>query len=184
MKPESPSSNFTPERCQHRTRTGRQCRSSVAHPGSAFCNAHASSEPSDSQDFVATLTKHACSFQNAQGINHSLGTLYRLLAQGRISPRRASVLAYISNLLLRSLTAIDNDRHPNAGRPGHNSPKPVSSAANSAQDDLADEQHASEGEAPIVMAATQKRKIPPGKDPLPATGAAFVDAVLKGQKPN
>jgi hypothetical protein len=64
------------------------------------------------------LTERACRFQNAQGINHSLGALYTLAAQGRISPRRASVLAYISSLLLRSLTAIDNDLYPKAGRPG------------------------------------------------------------------
>jgi hypothetical protein len=171
MKPKSPSSDFTPERCQHRTRTGRQCRSSVAHPGSSFCDAHASSEPNDTQDFAETLTRHACSFQNAQGINHSLEALYTLLAQGRISPRRASVLAYISNLLLRSLTAIDNDQKPDAGCP-------IDSA------DRADEQHASQRQAPTVPARQLKRDIPPGKDPLPATAAAFADAVLKRQKPN
>src|ERR1700719_3242250 len=117
MKPKSPSSDFTPERCQHRTRTGRQCRSLVADANSSFCAVHAASEPGDSEDFVVALTERACRFQNAQGINYSLGALYTLLAQGRISPRRASVLAYISNLLIRSLTAIDNDPFPKAGRP-------------------------------------------------------------------
>ncbi len=127
MKQKSPSSDFTPERCQHRTPTGRQCRSVVADPGSSFCVRHAASEPGDSEDFLAALTEKACRFQNAQGINHSLGALYTLLAQGRISPRRASVLAYISNLLLRSLTAIDNDLYPKAGRPGFNAKgEPVS----------------------------------------------------------
>jgi hypothetical protein len=67
---------------------------------------------------LAALTQKACRFQNAQGINHSLGALYTLAAQGRISPRRASVLAYISSLLLRSLHAIDTDLYPKAGRPG------------------------------------------------------------------
>ncbi len=90
----------------------------VADPGSSFCVAHAASEPGDSQDFLAALTEKACRFQNAQGINHSLGALYTLLGQGRISPRRASVLAYISNLLLRTLPAIDTDLYPHAGRPG------------------------------------------------------------------
>jgi hypothetical protein len=75
------------------------------------------------------LTERAFRFQNAQGINHSLGALYTLCAQGRISPRRASTLAYISSLLLRSLTAIDTDLYPKAGRPGfdlHGKPiKPV-----------------------------------------------------------
>jgi hypothetical protein len=111
-------SDFTPERCQHRTSSGRQCRSVVADPGNSFCARHAASEPDDSEDFSAPLTERACRFQNAQGINHSLGALYMLTAQGRISPRRASTLAYISSLLLRSLTAIDNDLYPKAGRPG------------------------------------------------------------------
>jgi hypothetical protein len=35
--------------------------------------------------------------------------LYQLLAQNRISPRRAAVLAYISSLLLRTLPQIDAD---------------------------------------------------------------------------
>jgi hypothetical protein len=118
MTLKSPSSDFTPERCQYRTATGRQCCSVAVDPDSSFCARHAASEPGDSEDFSAALTERACRFQNAQGINHSLGALYTLAAQGRISPRRASVLAYISSLLLRSLTAIDNDLYPKAGRPG------------------------------------------------------------------
>jgi hypothetical protein len=85
---------------------------------------------------LAALTEKACRFQNAQGINHSLGALYTLLAQGRISARRASVLAYISNLLLRTLPAIDTDLYPHAGRPGFDaSGDPVSQEDLDAVDD-------------------------------------------------
>jgi hypothetical protein len=118
MTHKSPSSAFAPERCQYRTATGRQCCSSVIDPDGSFCARHAASEPDDSEDFSVPLTEKACRFQNAQGISHSLGALYTLCAQGRISPRRASTLAYISSLLLRSLTAIDTDLYPKAGRPG------------------------------------------------------------------
>jgi hypothetical protein len=118
MKAKSPDSIFTPARCQHRTAAGRQCRSLASDPSSGFCPHHAACLDDDHTDFLAALTQKACRFQNAQGINHSLGALYTLAAQGRISPRRASVLAYISSLLLRSLTAIDNDLYPKAGRPG------------------------------------------------------------------
>jgi hypothetical protein len=76
---------------------------------------------------LALLTEKACRFQNAQGINYSLGALYTLLAQGRISPRRASVLAYISNLLLRTLPAIDTGFNAKG--------EPVSQANLSATDD-------------------------------------------------
>src|SRR3977135_1164455 len=101
--------DFTPERCQHRTSTGRQCRSVVAEPGDSFCARHAASEPSDSEDFSAALTDKACRFQTAQGVSRPRGARYTLAAEGRSSPRRASTLAYISSLLLRSLTAMDTD---------------------------------------------------------------------------
>jgi hypothetical protein len=114
----SPSSDFAPERCQYRTATGRQCLSPVVDPNSSFCPRHASLQPNESEDFLAPLTHKACRFQNSQGVNHSLGALYTLLAQGRISPRRATALAYISSLLLRTLPAIDTDLYPHAGRPG------------------------------------------------------------------
>ncbi len=143
MTPKSSSSDFTPERCQYRTATGRQCCSVAVDPDSSFCARHAASEPADSEDFSVPLTERACRFQNAQGINHSLGALYTLAAQGRISPRRASVLAYISSLLLRSLTAIDNDLYPKAGHPGSSpSGEPI------LQDDLDATDDASESEDP------------------------------------
>jgi hypothetical protein len=112
-----PSSNLSEVRCRHRSASGRQCSFSVVDPESTFCTRHQIIEPNDSEDFSNLLTKTACSFQNAQGINYSLGALYTLCAQGRISPRRASTLAYISSLLLRSLAAIDNDLYPKAGHP-------------------------------------------------------------------
>ncbi len=118
MTPKSLSSDFTPERCQYRTATGRQCLSPVVDTDSPFCPRHAFAQPNEFEDFLAPLTNKACRFQNAQGVNHSLGALYTLLAQGRISPRRASALAYISSLLLRTLPAIDSDLYPHSGKPG------------------------------------------------------------------
>ena len=112
-------------RCQHRTSTGRQCASLSANKASGLCARHASIKQAEA-DVSAPLIQQACRFQNAQGINHSLSALYTLLAQDRVSPRRASVLAYISSLLLRSLDAIDNDRYPNAGVP---TPFPIAAAS-------------------------------------------------------
>jgi hypothetical protein len=149
MTPKSSSSDFTPERCQYRTATGRQCCSTVADPDGSFCARHAASEPGDSEDFSAALTQKACRFQNARGINHSLGALYTLAAQGRISPRRASVLAYISSLLLRSLTAIDNDLYPKAGRPGFSpSGKPIVQDDADAIDDAAQSEDPAKSQKP------------------------------------
>src|SRR5260221_108525 len=99
MTPKSLSSDFTPEPCQYRTATGPQCLSPIVDPDSPFCPRHASAEPNEFEDFLAPLTQKACRFKNAAGVNYSLGALYSLLAQGRISPRRATALAYISSLL-------------------------------------------------------------------------------------
>jgi hypothetical protein len=156
----------------------------VADVRSSFCVAHAGSEAADSQNLERTLTEDACEFQNAQDINHSLGALYTLLAQGRISPRRASVLAYISNLLLRSLTAIDKDYCAQAGRPDVDSYQSAQADNEPPGDDLIDEQHRSGNQAPAASPATARQCIPPGTDPLPATAQEFAAAVLKRQKPN
>jgi hypothetical protein len=56
----------------------------------------------------ALLTNHE-GFQTAQGINFALTNLYKLLAGGYLSPRRAAVLAFINSLQLRTLPAIDAD---------------------------------------------------------------------------
>jgi hypothetical protein len=45
-------------------------------------------------------------------INRSLGELYKLQARNKIHPRRASVMAYTCNLLLRTLPAIEKELHP------------------------------------------------------------------------
>jgi hypothetical protein len=118
MTPKSLSPDFTLNRCQHRTATGRQCALPIVDSNSEFCPRHASCQPNDSENFLTLLTDRACRFQNAAGVNYSLGALYTLLAQGRISPRRATALAYISSLLLRTLPAIDTDLYPHAGKPG------------------------------------------------------------------
>jgi hypothetical protein len=118
-KSKSSSRTNNSARCQHRTAAGRQCRTLANNPSSGLCPYHSVSLDQDNADFLPAVTEQACRFQNAQGINNSLAALFTLVAQGRISPRRASVLAYIGSLLLRSLTAIDNDPYPKAGRPGY-----------------------------------------------------------------
>lgn len=98
-------------RCQHRTSTRRRCRLRVVDAHSGLCFRHAQLQlqklevPDLSPDLVGTLT----GFTSAADINQVLSKLLILLAQNRISPRRAAVLAYISNLLLRTLPAIGKE---------------------------------------------------------------------------
>ena len=104
----------TNSRCQHHFANGRQCRL-LSASDTAFCPQHAKLPENQfvERDLSAFLLKGSQDFQTAQGINFSLSNLYDLLAQNRISTRRAAVLAYISSMLLRTLPAIDSDRKAN-----------------------------------------------------------------------
>jgi hypothetical protein len=111
MKPETANPVVLTTRCTHRTATGRRCRLSVSDAHSSLCRQHRAEQLQEqSANHHLELVRNFEGFQTAQGINISLKHLYELLAQNRISPRRASVLAYINSLLLRSLPQIDADR--------------------------------------------------------------------------
>lgn len=108
MKPQTPDSISL--RCAHRTAGGRQCRLLASDAHSGLCPQHlAAQKQKQEDDHFQYLIRNYQYFQTAQGINHSLGNLYELLAQNLISPRRAAVLAYVSSLMLRSLPQIDAD---------------------------------------------------------------------------
>jgi hypothetical protein len=110
MKPKTANTAVLSIRCTHRTPAGRQCRLPVSDSRSGLCPQHrAEQQQIEAADHYLHLTTNYHDFQTAQGINHSLGNLYQLLAQNRISPRRAAVLAYINSLLLRTLPQIDAD---------------------------------------------------------------------------
>lgn len=97
-------------RCAYRSPSGRQCRLPVSDSRSGLCPRHrAEQQQIEAADYYEHLTRNYRDFQTAQGINHSLHNLYQLLAQNRISPRRAAVLSYISSLILRTLPQIDAD---------------------------------------------------------------------------
>ncbi|MGB2624094.1 MAG: hypothetical protein WA857_17265 [Candidatus Acidiferrum sp.] len=97
-------------RCVHRTPSGRRCKLPIEAAGKLLCYAHGVElKKSDVLNLKTALLTGSQGFQTAQGINFALSNLYKLLANNYISPRRASVLAYISSLLLRTLPAIDAD---------------------------------------------------------------------------
>jgi hypothetical protein len=115
-----PSSTKGP-RCRHYTDRGRRCQLPVVDTRSGYCFRHAKPEPapSDSVDLSAELIGEHSDFQSAVAINNFLTNLLVQVTKGRVSPRRASVLAYITNQLLHSHRAIDyddqrhSDDHPN-----------------------------------------------------------------------
>jgi hypothetical protein len=111
MKPKSAKSVVLSFRCTHLTSDGRQCRRLASDAQSGLCLQHrAEQKQVEAADHFPYLSRNFQYFQTAQGINYSLMNLYQLLAQNRISPRRAAILSYISSLLLRTLPQIQSDK--------------------------------------------------------------------------
>ena len=107
--------HVSPEgRCHHRFINGTRCRLLVPNAESLFCRTHAHLPEHEHApvDLSATLTAGLTEFKSAVPINEFLSRLLLLEAEGRISPRRAAVMAYTCNLILRTLHAIDKGLHP------------------------------------------------------------------------
>jgi hypothetical protein len=106
-------------RCQHCFPNGKRCRHSAtaSHFGlcldhfkaSAAIGARLQQTPNDSLDLSPELLPELSEFESAVDINKFLARLLVLVTKGSISPRRASVLAYITNQLLHSHRAIDRE---------------------------------------------------------------------------
>src|SRR5216683_7277383 len=101
-------------RCIHFYPNGRRCRLSATNLNSHFCPAHTRPPQNlpDPTEIASTLTANLDDFTSAAQINNFLSRLLLLLAQDKISTRRAAVLAYITNQLLRTLPAIDRELNP------------------------------------------------------------------------
>jgi hypothetical protein len=101
-------------RCVYFYPNGRRCRLSTTNLNAQFCPAHTRppQNPPDPAEIASTLTANLDDFTSAAQINNFLSRLLLLLAQDKISTRRAAVLAYITNQLLRTLPAIDRELHP------------------------------------------------------------------------
>jgi hypothetical protein len=101
-------------RCAHRYANGMRCRLLTSDVDSSYCANHARQVENqrESADTAAALTADLKEFRSAIQINDFLARLLLLLAQQKISPRRAAVLAYITNQLLRTLPAIDRELNP------------------------------------------------------------------------
>lgn len=103
-------SNNGPNRCQYQYSNGKRCRLSGSKPHFGLCSHHFSlsnpgaSQPSfsDSEDLSAELLPELSKFNSAVDVKKFLARLLVLVTKGRVSPRRASVLSYITNQLLHS----------------------------------------------------------------------------------
>jgi hypothetical protein len=102
-----------PSRCQYRNAAGRQCRSTDFGTASHFCPRHAALEQQFShspEDLSKLFPLTADKFQSPAEVHAALSELFSLLVEDRVSVRRAAVLAYISSLMLRSLSAMRDEQ--------------------------------------------------------------------------
>jgi hypothetical protein len=109
--PHSIDATFDNSRCQHHSPAGRRCRLPISNPASGLCYTHSRplEKQAEAENLAAQLIGQLTTFESAYDINQVLSKLFILLAQDRVSSRRAAVLAYIGNLLLRTLPAIDRE---------------------------------------------------------------------------
>ena len=102
-----------PNRCNYRFPNGMRCRL-IGFGTQPFCPKHtqvAVPPQPDPAEIASTLTVNLDDFTSAAQINDFLARLLLLLAQDKISTRRAAVLAYITNQLLRTLPAIAKEEN-------------------------------------------------------------------------
>jgi len=111
-------------RCHFRFANGKRCRSLASQPDSRLCYHHLrltrsrqiESSHSDSEDLSSDLLHEISELSSAEQVYTFLTRLLTLVTKGRISPRRASVLGYITNQLLNSQRTIIFEEKNKPGR--------------------------------------------------------------------
>ena len=103
-------------RCQYHFSDGKRCRLPGLEPQSGFCSRHFRpvafsflSSPNDSEDLSADLLPELNEFSSGEDVQKFLARLVVQVTKGRVSPRRAAVLGYLTNQLLHSHRAIDKE---------------------------------------------------------------------------
>ena len=99
------------DRCHHTSASGRRCRMLRTNDHPSLCPQHRQQlQPGpDPETVAAELLGSIDEFKTATAINRALGRLFAMLAANRIPPRNAAILAYIGQLLLNTLPAIENE---------------------------------------------------------------------------
>ena len=108
-------------RCQHRYKNGKRCRLPGSEPQLGLCPLHfrqriAQGLPitDDFSDLSPELLS-GIKFSCADDLREFLTRLLIQMAKGRVSPRRASVLAYISTQLLHTHVAAERELDKDSG---------------------------------------------------------------------
>jgi hypothetical protein len=107
----SPVPELEQYRCQHMDACGHYCRMLAAN-GSPLCPHHARKaqrrEPEAIEALAADLLDEVDNFQSPEDVNIFLGNLVKQVVRKRVSRPDACTLAYLSQLLLNSFTAMNS----------------------------------------------------------------------------
>jgi hypothetical protein len=102
--------------CEHISPRGYRC-SMPPMAGSSICSYHArraesaSAEALAAEATAADLLASVNNFTSAEAVNLFLGNLVKQVVRKRIARRDAVTLAYLCQLLLNSLSAMNRDAH-------------------------------------------------------------------------
>ncbi len=103
-------------RCAYRFSNGKRCRRPGLESQSGLCSYHFGQRviapppaPSDFADLSEYLLPKVTRFTAAEDLRDYLTRLLFLMTEGRVSPRRASVLAYITTQLLHTHVAVEKE---------------------------------------------------------------------------
>jgi hypothetical protein len=110
---ESQSRNEDSPRCAFRYANRHQCRFPMTPLSAPFCQQHSSFRPDDpdSINLAPALLGDLTELNTAVDMQTTLSKLFILLAQNRVTTKKASVLSYIIQQLLRTLPAIYQETH-------------------------------------------------------------------------
>jgi hypothetical protein len=104
-------------RCRYRSSNGKRCRLPGLESQSGLCSRHflptvatVPHSPGDSADLSPAFPDLLSGFHSAVSIHAFLTQVTVLLVQNRVSTRRAAILAYLGQILLRNLSAINHEQ--------------------------------------------------------------------------
>ena len=103
-----------PTRCTWTTADGRRCRMPRVNSHVTLCGTHLEAQQRRLRVAPVPTVHDALTgisdLRSATSINHLLGNLTTLVADGRIDVRRALVLTYLAQLLLQTAKTAKHER--------------------------------------------------------------------------
>jgi hypothetical protein len=115
-----------PKRCQHRFVNRTRCRLLVSLENPWFCPRHADLPQNyRPTDLTSELFGEPAKLGDLEDLYHFLTTLLYLASEDRISTKRAAVLAYITNQILRTDAAIRRQEDAAPPQVVFGAPRPI-----------------------------------------------------------